>query len=316
MNPAALSAHRWNNRLHALLLVGGMGALLVAIGAVLGGLTGALLALVFGGIVAAVTPRVSPRWVLRLYAARRLQPSDAPGLFQALHTLANRAGLERTVALYYIPSRLMNAFSVGTRSEPSMALTDGLLRGLGNRELLGVLAHELSHIRNNDMWIMALADAVSRMVSLFSVFGQALLVINLPLFLLGMEGLPWIPILLLVAAPTVSALLQLALSRNREYDADLDAARLTGDPAGLAQALQQLDQAQGRGWEGLVLPGPRIPNPSLLRTHPRTEERVRRLLTLTAGTPLEMEGMTAGDPWAVWPQVSRAPRRRWHGLWY
>ncbi len=316
MNPATLPAHRWNNRLHALLLVGGMGALLAALGAVLGGPAGTLVALAFGGIVAAVTPRVSARWALRLYAARRLQASAAPGLFQAVHALAGRAGLERPVALYYIPSGLMNAFSAGTRAEPSLALTDGLVRGLGNRELLGVLAHELSHIRNNDMWIMALADAVSRMVSLFSLFGQVLLVVNLPLFLLGMERLPWIPILLLLAAPTVSALLQLALSRNREYDADLDAARLTGDPGGLAQALQQLDRAQGQVWEGPLLRGARIPAPSLLRTHPRTEERVRRLLALAAGTPLEMEGMKMGDPWAVWPQVSRVPRRRWHGFWH
>ncbi len=316
MNSEVLTVHRWNNWLHALLLLAGMGALLAAIGGVLGGPIGDLMALAFGGVVAAVTPRVSARWVLGMYRARRLQPSDAPGLFQAVNGLSQRGGVERSIALYYVPSQIMNAFSVGQREEPSIAITDGLIRGLGQRELLGVLAHEVSHIRHNDMGIMALADSVSRLVSLFSLFGQVLLAINVPLFLLGREGMPWIPILLLLAAPTVSALLQLALSRNREYDADVDAARLTGDPEGLALALEKLDASHGQMWESLLLPGPRIPNPSLLRTHPRTAERARRLRALTAGPGWETGPVGTMDTWSDWPRVSRGPRRRWSGLWY
>lgn len=316
MDPRALAAHRWNNRLHAALLLSGMGVLLGVIGYVLGGLTGAAMALAAGAVLAALTPRVSPRWVLGLYQARQLQPRDAPGLFQAAAALCARAGLEPPPSLYYIPSAVMNAFSVGTRNEASIALTDGLLRGLDSRELLGVLAHEVSHIRNNDMWIMAMADGVSRMVSLFALFGQVLFAVNLPLFLLGLERLPWIPILLLLAAPTAGALLQLALSRNREYDADLDAANLTGDPEGLALALQRLERAQGRLWEQVWFPGARIPDPSLLRTHPPTEERVRRLLALAPAPRLEPFALGSLEPWWEWPTVLRAPRRRWLGTWY
>jgi heat shock protein HtpX len=316
MDPRALATHRWNNRLHAALLLGGMALLLGALGYTLGGFTGAAMALAAGAVLTGLTPRISPQWVLGLYQARRLQPRDAPGLFQAAAALTAAAGLERLPALFYVPSAMMNAFSVGTREDPAIALTDGLLRGLSSRELLGVLAHEVSHIRNNDMWIMSMADGVSRMVSLFSLFGQVLFAINLPLFLLGLERLPWPPILLLLAAPTASALLQLALSRNREYDADLDAANLTGDPEGLALALQRLERAQGRLWEQVLFPGARLPDPALLRSHPPTEERVRRLLSLTPAPRLEPFGTGSMEPWWEWPVVLRRPRRGWLGTWH
>jgi heat shock protein HtpX len=316
MNPSALHTHRWNNRFHAALLLGGMGLLLALIGWVLGGMAGAVLALAFGALLTGLTPNISPRLMLRLYRGRLLQPSDAPGLFQAVHDLALKAGVERGIALYYIPSSLMNAFSVGTRDEPTIAVTDGILRGLSNRELPGVLAHEISHIQHNDMWIMTMADGVSRVVSLLALFGQILLIVSVPLMLLDRVRLPWLPILLLLAAPTLSALLQLALSRNREYDADLDAARLTGDPQGLALALQRLEQAQGSLWEQVLMPGMRVPNPSLLRTHPRTEERVARLTALAGGPPLDGMETNARDPWSAWPAVMQPPRRHWHGVWY
>ncbi|WP_227272060.1 M48 family metalloprotease [Roseobacter weihaiensis] len=93
--------------------------------------------------------------------------------------------------------------------------------------------------------------------------------------------MPWIVPILLVVSPTIMALLRLALSRTREYDADRGGAELTGDPAGLASALLKLERRTGRFWEEMILPGRRIPDPSLLRTHPPTEERVRRLQELT-----------------------------------
>lgn len=98
--------------------------------------------------------------------------------------------------------------------------------------------------------------------------------------------MPWVAVIVLMAAPTIGGLLQMALSRTREYDADLGAAMLTGDPDGLASALLKLEHAQKRLWEGLMLPGGRIPDPSVLRTHPPTDERVRRLMALKAARGL------------------------------
>ena len=125
---------------------------------------------------------------------------------------------------------------------------------------------------------MAFADMVARYTSAMSTVGIFSLFLNLG----GVAGgygtpVPWLAVLVLVFAPTVGGLLQLALSRTREFDADLGAAMLTGDPDGLASALVKLDRAQGRMWESLVLPGGRNPAPSVLRSHPPTEERVARL---------------------------------------
>jgi heat shock protein HtpX len=205
---------------------------------------------------------------------------------------------------------------VGRRNEAGIAVTDGLLRGLGPRELTGVLAHELSHIANEDMWIMGLADAVSRLTSGLSLAGQILLLVNLPLLLLGQVTLPWLAVALLIAAPAVSALLQLALSRRREYDADLQAVRLTGDPRGLAAALSRLERYRS-GWLGRVLlPGRGDPDPSLLRTHPATDERVRRLLELEREVEVAFPGVQQRFSLRDFPPVSRRPRWRVGGYRY
>jgi heat shock protein HtpX len=257
-----------------------MALLLLVSGWTLAGWEGTVWAVIAGVVLLVMNPRVSPKLVLRMYGARQLSPEEVLGLFAVLEELTRRARLPRMPALYYMRSPMMNAFTVGNRAESAIALTEGLLRGLNMRELSGVLAHEVSHVANNDMWVMGMADLVSRITSTFSLFGQMLVLINLPLLMMGEAVLPWLPLLILVASPTLSALLQLALSRAREYDADLDGAELSGDPVGLASALQKLERYQGGLLERIFLPGRRIPDPSLLRTHPRTEERVRRLMSL------------------------------------
>jgi heat shock protein HtpX len=233
-----------------------------------------------------------------------------------LQRLAARAGLAHLPRLYYIRSSLLNAFAVGSRESAAIGITDGLLRTLNQRELAGVLAHELSHIRNNDLWIMSLADLMSRLTSLMSWLGQFLLILNLPVLMMGGVAVPWLLVLTLIFAPTVMALLQLALSRAREYDADLDAASITGDPQGLASALAKLERYQGRYWEEILLPGRRIPEPSLLRTHPPTKERIARLMALyeAAETPAFPPIQIQAPPWAS--AVSHGPRWRWPGVWY
>jgi heat shock protein HtpX len=180
---------------------------------------------------------------------------------------------------------MLNAFAVGAPNQAAIAVTDGLLRSLTLREVAGVLAHEISHIRSNDLWVMGLADLFSRVTSLLSLVGQFLLLLNIPLLLLGQAAINWLVVLLLIFAPNLNALAQSALSRTREYDADLNAARLTGDPEGLARALQKIEHVRGGWLERIFMPGRRVPEPSLLRTHPQTDERISRLLSLRRQVP-------------------------------
>lgn len=309
--------HRLVNAFQTLLLLGGMLLILATLGHLFAGGPGMLTTLILGLFLLLLGPRVSPRLVLRLYGARRLTPFEAPGLQAMVQTLARRAGLGRCPVLYYLPSRVMNAFTVGGREDAAIAVSDGLLRAMSPRELAGVLAHEVSHLRHNDLWVMGLADLVSRLTSALSFLGLILVLVNLPLILFTETGISWPAILLLVFAPSLTALLQLALSRTREYDADLGAVMLTGDPQGLASALAKLEYYSGGLVGRILLPGRRLPEPSLLRTHPPTRDRIERLRALTpTHPPLSAQGWGAiGGP--AWPPVERPPRHRlWWGLWH
>ncbi|MCW8908967.1 MAG: zinc metalloprotease HtpX [Sedimenticola sp.] len=274
--------HRLRNLLHTLLLIGGMALLLALTSELLFG--DGVWPWVFAGVALAMIslPDISPHWILRLYRARRLSPGEAPQLLLLIDELSQRSGLEHPPVLYWIPSSTINAFAVGSRRNAAIAMTDGLLRLLQPRELSGVLAHELSHITSNDMRLMGLADVVSRLTHFMSLFGMVLILVSLPLMLLGLAPAPLTGLLLLIAAPTLSALLQLGLSRVREFDADLRAAHLTGDPAGLASALGKIEQQNISLWQRILIPGYRDPEPSVLRTHPDTSERIQRLLKLAA----------------------------------
>ena len=322
MNPELLLAHKLRNNLQSAALVLMLALLCAYLAALLGGALFAWIALV--GVVALyfTNPAISPRLVMRLYRGRPLAPDEVPRLYAILRELSRRAGLDWMPVLYYVPTRLMNAFTTGGRTDSAIALSDGMLRRLDLRELAGVLAHEVSHLANGDIRVMAFADLVSRITGLLSFAGKILVMVSLPAWLITDLNVPWIPILVLLAAPTLSALVQLALSRNREYEADRSAAQISGDPDGLAAALKKLEYYQGSGWERIFLPGRRVPDPSLLRTHPPTEERVRRLMELREGEQLPR---TLGDIFYVEPRsttgflTDRLPLRpRWHisGLWY
>ncbi len=312
--------HKLRNLFHSLLLLGGMGFVLAVTGWALWGEEGAWWTVLGGLLAFLLSPGMPPEWVMRLYGARRLHPAQAPELFLVLEELARRAELPATPALWWVPSPILNAFAVGTPERAAVAVTDGLVRTLTLRELTGVLAHEISHIRNRDLWLMQLADVMSRFVSVLSWFGQLLLLVNLPLYLTGRAVYPWFGVLVMVFAPTLMALLQLALSRAREYDADLDAAGLTGDPLALVSALEKLERHQGRFWEEILFPGRRIPEPSLLRTHPPTEERIRRLLELVERAPQAHSRWQLADapPQLAGglPPVLGRPRFRRYGFWY
>lgn len=273
--------HATLNMVHTWLLVGGSIALLAVCAWVFFGSSGIIYAAVFGGISLFMASRISPNVVLRMYKAQLTDRTIFPQGHAILDQLMERSGLEHRPGLYVVPSKMMNAFAVGRKGDAAIAMTDRLIRAMTPRELAGVMAHELAHIKNEDVKVMAIADMVSRFTSMMSTFGLFALFANLPAILFGGgAAVPWLAVILLMGAPTVGSLLQLALSRTREFDADLGAALLTGDPDGLAAALMKLEKAQGRHWEGMVLPGGRDPNPSILRTHPKTEDRVERLMAL------------------------------------
>jgi heat shock protein HtpX len=274
------TTHNRLNWLHTMLLLGGLVLIVALIGWLLAGGAGLFWAVILGGLSLIFGQQISPQLVLRMYRARPLAPHEAPKLYEIVQELARRAGLRTVPTLYYVPSRILNAFAVGTKQDPAIGVTDGLLRALNLRELSGVLAHEMSHISNNDMRVMRIADAASRITSLFSSFGKLLLFLNLPLLLMGAATISWWAVLLLIFAPLLSGLLQLALSRTREFDADLDAVQLTGDPVGLASALHKLERYSLNLWQQILAPGYRVPDPSILRTHPHTKDRIERLMQL------------------------------------
>lgn len=274
MNQDRVWDHKLRNLLHSALLLGSMVLLLWWIASIFFASPAVPLAIV-AGMALFTLGGVSPRWVLKMHRARALSVHETPGLFRVVRELARRADLQRPPALYLVPSPAMNAFAVGNAEESAIGVTQGLLRSLDRRQLAGVLAHEISHIRNRDLWVMGLARWLGQMTRSLAWLGQFMLLI----LLLGGLAMPWMAVLLLLAAPTLSSLLLLALSRTREFEADLGAARLTGDPMGLASALTRLDAHQG-GWWRLVFPVPRRTQSSFLDSHPATAERVERLRSL------------------------------------
>lgn len=316
--PKTVAHHMIRNIVHSTLLILSMLLLSSGLGWLMWGTDGLFWLGVFGVGLLILGPAVSPQIVLKMYKARQLSERDAPYLMRMVNSLAGKAQLPAMPRVYYVPSRIANAFAVGTRKNGAIAVTDGLLRNFSSRELQGVLAHELGHLNSNDGWVMSLADSLSQLVSLMSWIGQFLLIINLPLFLWGDYQIPWLFIVILVLAPTVSALLQLALSRTREFEADLQAAMLTGDPRGLASGLAKLERISGNWFENLFLPGRRVPEPSLLRTHPPTDERVRRLLELEQDLTPEIDRKEHSRDRLLSSQAPVMSPPRWHvsRFWY
>ncbi len=281
-------------------------------GSLLLGDGGLWLALAAAGFTLLLEPAAASGLTLRLYGARPLHPDEAPDLWAVLRELAARAGLPAVPVPHYVPSGVVNAFATGSKHHAAIALTDGLLRSLTPRELTGVLGHEIAHIANEDLRVMGLADSISRLTHLLALLGQLAIVLSLPALLLGVAEVNWPALLLLAVAPQLALLAQLGLSRVREFDADRLAAELTGDPHGLASALAKIERVS-RSWRAWLLPGWGNPEPSWLRTHPATAERIERLLELAP--PPAMPPFPSAR---FVPEVTvspRPPRWRTGGLW-
>jgi heat shock protein HtpX len=320
LDEAHRRAHKLRNDLHTAVLVAGLGLVTAFSAWLLWSWTGVVLAIAWLGILYAFAPRLPPEVVMRLYRARPLDPQHGGQIAHILGELARRAGLPVVPQLYVIPSMTLNAFATGTREHAVIGITEGILRRLTLRELAGVLAHEISHVRNNDLAVMGLADIMTRFTQALSYLALFLAIFHLPSILLGESDISLLALLLLYLAPTIGSLLQLGLSRTREFDADLEGAELTGDPAALASALGKLERYQGRFWEDMMfpVPGRRIPQPSLLRSHPPTEDRIARLQALRPRdlpAPIEVVEEPMVSLVGLGP-IAMRPRYRFPGVWF
>jgi len=258
-----------------------------------GGWTGVLLFLVFAAIMNAVSYFASDKIVLWSYRAKLVTEAEAPGLYRIVRQVAQQANIPMPkVAM--VPTQTPNAFATGRNPEHAVvAVTEGLLHTLSEDELRGVLAHEVSHVRNRDILVMSvaatLAGAISFMARMFGwnmMFGGSR----------NREG-NWITMVLalvgMILAPIAAFLVQAAISRNREYKADYLGAKTIGQPLALASALEKLEIANRRRPITFGNPASQslfIVNPfaggafvRMFRTHPPLQERVARLRALAQG---------------------------------
>lgn len=308
------------NLTHVTLMLTAMIALLGLIGWILAGRDGLLITAGFGAIFTIFGRGASKVMMLNAIGAVRLSPDDAPRLFAILAELARRAGLARLPDIYLLDSEMMLGFSTGTNEDDAaIVLTGPLVQNLSAREIAGVLAHEVSHIHGGDLVVMGMADLITRMTRTLSLLGVVLVIFNVPLAL-SLEGgrqLPWTALLLLVGAPMVNFLMQMALSRAREFEADVGAVDLCGDPPALAQALEKLELQQTGMFRALFMPRHPGAEPSLLRSHPVTEERVKRIMRhppSTAPLPADLIDEHHGFP-PGWPADFTVPIR-WLMRWW
>jgi heat shock protein HtpX len=311
-------AHKARNVRQSLLLVGGLTIVTAFSAWLLWSWPGVIVTMVWVLGLYLFAPRVPPEMVMRMYRATRLDPRGGDQITPIVAALSRRAELPAVPEVYIIPSATLNAFATGRPEKAVIGITEGLLRRLTPDELAGVLAHEISHVRNNDLAVMGLADVMTRFTQMLSYLALFLAFFHLPRILAGEGDLSLMGLLILYLAPSIGSLLQLGLSRTREYDADLEGAFLAGTPRGLVSALRKLERYQGRFWEDLAfpVPGRRIPQPSLLRSHPTTEERVARLRDAEGRqtlAPIEV----APEPFAALAGAAALrPRTRWPGVWY
>lgn len=263
------------NQLRTGLLMLGLLTLLMTLGIVLMGWQGLIWAAVFGGVSMFLSYRVPTWMIMRMHRAQPLASHQLTDLQYINQQFSHRAGLKKIPKLYYIPSNQVNAFATGRKDDPAIALTYGLLRNMNLKEISGVLAHELSHIANNDLNLQRLAMIMSRLTRSFSLVGQLLLIFNFSVLLQGEVAISWLAILILIFAPYLANLLFMAISRTREFDADLMAAKITGDPHALADALDRLRILTRRRMNPL-----QRQLPYWLSTHPQIEDRIQRLRDL------------------------------------
>jgi heat shock protein HtpX len=263
-----------------------MTGVLVAAGRYLGGANGMVIAFVFATLMNFGAYWFSDKVLLRMYGARQISQHDAPQIWAMVDELSRRAGLPMP-KVYVLPQAGANAFATGRNpANAAVAVTTGILDVLSPEELRGVLAHEMAHIKNNDILIGTLAATMAGAISMIANMAQWAMIFG------GgrsdEDRNPMAGIAMMIVAPIAATVIQLAISRSREYAADATGAELAGSGVPLANALLRLERSSER------IPTDAQPSSahmfivapfagggalwSLFRTHPRTEDRVKRLM--------------------------------------
>ncbi|MCX8133371.1 MAG: zinc metalloprotease HtpX [Roseococcus sp.] len=292
------------------ILLAALTALFLAAGYAIGGEGGMLMALLVAGGMNLFAWWGSDSVVLRMHNAQPLSPAEAPQLYAMTQQLAARAGIPMP-RLYLIHEDQPNAFATGRSPERGVvAVNTGLLNMMDEREVAGVIAHELAHIKNRDTLIMSVTATIAGAIGFLAQFGWMMSSNrdrNASPF--GAIGL----VLLMILGPIAAALVQMAISRAREYEADAEGARICGDPSWLASALASLERYKEGRINQAAEANPAtahmfIVNPlsgfrldALFSTHPPTEERIRRLMALGGGGVAGRRRLQAGpaaSPWA------------------
>lgn len=276
------------NQFKTVALLGLLSGLLVAIGYGIGGSSGALIGLVIAAVTNLFSWYSSDKIALAAYRAQPLSPQQAPELYAMVERLCQRADLPMP-RLFVVPSPGANAFATGRDpNHAAVAVTQGIVNLLPADELEAVIAHELSHIRNRDTLTQAVAATVAGGISYLAQMLQFGLMFG------GMSrdrqgGNPIGMLLTIFLAPLAATVIQMAISRTREFEADAGAARLTGNPRALAKALQRLEAGARQmpmqanpSFEPLLIINPFSGQflSSLFATHPSTEARIQNLMKL------------------------------------
>ena len=274
------------------ILLGVLTSVLVLLGGALGGQHGMLLGLIMAAVMNFGAYWFSDKMALAMSGAQPVDEAQAPELYRMVRTLATRAQLPMP-RVYMIPEDAPNAFATGRNPEhAAVAVTEGITRILDRDELEGVLAHELAHIRNRDTLIMTVAATLAGAITYVAHMAQFAAFFGGPRRDddEGNSGGVFGTIAIAILAPIAATLVQLAISRAREYQADATGARIAGRPWGLAKALEKMEMAASMS---RMQPAPAtahlyIVNPlsggglaSLFATHPPIQERVARLRAMT-----------------------------------
>jgi len=276
------------NWLKTSILMAGIVALFGMVGAALGGGNGMLIALLLAGAMNIYAYWFSDKIVLRMYNAREVDKSSAPAFYRMVSELAQKAQLPMP-KVYVIDEAQPNAFATGRNPEnAAVAATTGIMRILSERELRGVMAHELAHVKNRDTLVSTISASIAGAISSFAHFGM----------LFGGDRdrnvHPALALLVMILAPIAAMLIQMAISRSREFEADRGGAVISGDPDALASALRKIHNYAHQIPMGAVEEHPEtaqmmIINPlsggglrGLFSTHPDVEERISRLMAMAA----------------------------------
>ncbi len=274
------------NTMRTTVLLAGLTALFLVAGYALGGQQGIMIAIIFALVMNVGSFWFSDKLVLKIYKAKEVGPNDEPVLYQTVQQLAQRARLPMP-KVYLVPSDTPNAFATGRNPQhAAVAATQGLMRVLTKEELAGVMAHELAHVRHRDTLIGTVSATIAGAITALASMAKWAMIFG------GrrqQQGSPIAAIAVMILAPIAAALIQMAVSRSREYAADKGGAEICGNPLWLAGALRKLEAASQQiplqaaethpasAHMFIVNPLRRSQMAHLFSTHPPMQERIRRL---------------------------------------